>query len=367
MVCETRASAAKSKASPSKTEAKASTTKSKASITKTTVTAKSKASTARALSPSPQPSNLDTFHLFPQLPIELRHTIWDEACCVSRVVDLESWPLTGDGGYGGIGDALFDSFRQVAFVISTGSGHPPILHTSREARLVGLKHYKLDLGTEYRIDKMVGDQGMVHIDIKVDPRIYLNWNYDTMCILQGSQYDYGSTAVATRALVEYFHDRPLFRFAVCIGLVRDLMDELSFMLARQNGTEVIVYNSSGECEKLQLDPVLDCDRNFPIVCPYRQRELRHLYALHFTSGVPLYTRFENKSLGTQSNGTDFGHLNKLIKLLEDKVDKIRTSKPELNDLSPPTFKPMALISAGGMGIPKLERRIAELSKASSKV
>lgn len=55
---------------------------------------------------------------------------------------------------------------------------PSLLHVSREGRSIGLEHYELGFGTNFRHDH----GGGVITEIKAAPRIYINWEHDVMCL-----------------------------------------------------------------------------------------------------------------------------------------------------------------------------------------
>lgn len=311
-----------------------------------------RASTARALLPNGYPSipaPLTSFELFPELPVELRHKIWDEACCVPRIINLKAYPLS-DNGDEGIGDAIFDGFGELPIHIITLKDIPSTLHTTHEARLIALKHYKLDFGYEFKTDKNVYHD-RIQICINIEPRTYVNWSYDVVCIHQDPRYDRESIrSHAVVLLLEYLEAKPLSRIAVNKGLVITLTDQLCRLLATGNGTEVILYEEIEEYRWYQLDPVLDCDRN-------RRADNIHWdnpHALRFISGVLLYHRRTNKPYGT-----DFAAFAEYVDLVTDGVDRIY-EKTELNRLKSPTVKPMIFVQ-----IPiEQESRVAHLVQES---
>lgn len=60
----------------------------------------------------------------------------------------------------------------------THSQLPTILHTSVEAREVGLEHYKLEFGFD-----LVQSLGLMQLHVLVPPQIYVNWDSDTICLM----------------------------------------------------------------------------------------------------------------------------------------------------------------------------------------
>lgn len=90
------------------------------------------------------------FTCFPKLPPELRNRIWKEHCgdYEPRIIDL--W--------------LKESSTKDNLIYCTHSRAPALLHTSREARSVGLQHYDL-----FQDDDDEAPAG---------PRIYVRWDSD---------------------------------------------------------------------------------------------------------------------------------------------------------------------------------------------
>jgi hypothetical protein len=96
-----------------------------------------------------------TFAPFSRLPTELRRAIWKEACNLRKLVDIQPTVLTE------LETQDRTSRMQIAlapadyrngtnkFEYKTMSQAPAILHTSPEAREVGLESYSLEFGTQY--------------------------------------------------------------------------------------------------------------------------------------------------------------------------------------------------------------------------
>ncbi|KAE9374292.1 hypothetical protein N431DRAFT_335360 [Stipitochalara longipes BDJ] len=114
----------------------------------------------------------DVFTLFPKLPPELPNKIWKNACFVSRAVDIWQVPV----GENDFGKACLKAFRNRIWVYKSHSRTPSILHTSMEARSVGLEHYELSFGT-----KITAKIGPTEIDISIPPRIYVHFDCDMIC------------------------------------------------------------------------------------------------------------------------------------------------------------------------------------------
>lgn len=100
------------------------------------------------------------FTLFPNLPPELRNKIWNEHCTQYEPQIIDLW-------------ATKDS-TETKMRYGTHSQAPPILHTSREARSIGLKYYKLLFEEDI--------QGEIFRDIgnPKKPHIYVNWEHDIL-------------------------------------------------------------------------------------------------------------------------------------------------------------------------------------------
>lgn len=115
------------------------------------------------------------FTCFPKLPPELRHKIWHNACSVPRLIDL--WPkLTGPAE---TAQDFFEEFEIPPFILKSHCQRiPPILHTSKEAREVGLQNYELSFGTAFN-QSMHGARFL----ITKDPEIYVNWKYDIIYLI----------------------------------------------------------------------------------------------------------------------------------------------------------------------------------------
>lgn len=101
---------------------------------------------------------------FDKLPVELRLKIWKEVCFIPRNIDVRElyarrWP--GDRVY----PDIFSKYRSYNPI-------PPILHTSHEARMVGLQHYSRSFATQMNLD------GPPRLDVYFPPRIYANFDVD---------------------------------------------------------------------------------------------------------------------------------------------------------------------------------------------
>ncbi|CAG8957635.1 hypothetical protein HYFRA_00010502 [Hymenoscyphus fraxineus] len=110
--------------------------------------------------------------LFPKLPVEIRFQIWDLACQEQRVIGL--WGKYVNPVWAHLESkktqkehALFPGKLQVQRFKP-----PSVLHVSREAREIGLKHYTLAFGTAEGSEYQVNEKG-VH-----EPFIYVNWKVD---------------------------------------------------------------------------------------------------------------------------------------------------------------------------------------------
>lgn len=99
-----------------------------------------------------------TFTCFPNLPTELRLTIWHYASSIPRNIDV--WLLQHSTKY-----------YKKAQGYGTTCRPPPILHANQESRAVGLEHYELSFSTKV----FVRGQGVV-----IPRTIYVNWTSDVI-------------------------------------------------------------------------------------------------------------------------------------------------------------------------------------------
>ena len=109
---------------------------------------------------------LTSFTLFPELPQELRDHIWAFASFLPR--DVPVFTAAVSPNYSDIGSLYLPYYQ-----IISSQPAPPILHASREARLEGLKHYKLIFKVHYTEDDVRHD---------VPPRMYFNTEADRLCV-----------------------------------------------------------------------------------------------------------------------------------------------------------------------------------------
>ncbi|KAK0101104.1 hypothetical protein ONS95_012912 [Cadophora gregata] len=114
----------------------------------------------------------DKSTLFPNMPLELREMIWTQACRVERVVDI--WVKVVGGS---AGKNFFDTIRvRRAVNYKSHAKLPSVLHTSKEARQIGLKHYTMVLGSKY-----TNSYRGTKIEFSTPARIYFNCEYDILC------------------------------------------------------------------------------------------------------------------------------------------------------------------------------------------
>lgn len=132
----------------------------------------------------------ETFTCFPRLPLELRDSIWTHASFGSR--NLDTWmEFLGEMRYNRPSDSS-QSFRY-----ATMSRPPPILHTSREARNVGLRQYHsmfevLFAPPIYKHRRGPHRRGPRRpprnsgVEIRLPPQIYYNDQADPGCMFSNS-------------------------------------------------------------------------------------------------------------------------------------------------------------------------------------
>ncbi|CZR60158.1 uncharacterized protein PAC_10054 [Phialocephala subalpina] len=123
------------------------------------------------------------FTPFPRLPIELRLKVWKYACFKPRLIDLWFVPVADKRD-----SFKFDEFQQPFIYESHCRQAPAVLHTSQEARNVGLQHYSLEFGSKFEgqvIFPMSGFENFLMargtIEVSMPPQIYVNWACDIIC------------------------------------------------------------------------------------------------------------------------------------------------------------------------------------------
>jgi hypothetical protein len=79
----------------------------------------------------PPPTQEEKFHLFPDLPLELRNKIWQLAANEPRIIILDDRQRPPSNRY------------SWSSTVPQQQRHPGILHTSKEARAEGMRHYEL--------------------------------------------------------------------------------------------------------------------------------------------------------------------------------------------------------------------------------
>lgn len=98
------------------------------------------------------------FNFFPKLAPELRNKIWEEHCIQAepRIIDL--W-LTKDS-------------TKKKMKYGSNSRAPAILHTSREARGMGLQYYT------FLFTKEIESEDSEDVETPRQQRLYVNWEHD---------------------------------------------------------------------------------------------------------------------------------------------------------------------------------------------
>jgi hypothetical protein len=98
-------------------------------------------------------------------------------CRQSRNIDI--WTSCPDelDNYARTGlRAVFELPRRLVEFKSHNFKPPSILHTSREAREIGLNNYSLEFGLE-----ILEKQGRAQFRLSIPSRVYVNWKCDTIC------------------------------------------------------------------------------------------------------------------------------------------------------------------------------------------
>lgn len=111
------------------------------------------------------------FTFFPKLPLEIGDIIRAEGCNEERIIDVRAVAISGLENEDFFMRAADDEIPKPFMVKSFTYTIPAILHTSQEARKVGLKHYSLQFGTD--VERKVGP---ATVKISTPTRIYVNWN-----------------------------------------------------------------------------------------------------------------------------------------------------------------------------------------------
>ncbi|KAG4427716.1 hypothetical protein IFR05_016802 [Cadophora sp. M221] len=116
------------------------------------------------------------FTIFPLLSLEMRLLVWEFVCFQPRLVDI--WP-TKSGIELLARLFLEEGFEEPYYNYTHCGTVPSILHTSREARTVGLQYYQLEFGTEAKADNSGASRGT--LSFSTPPRIFVNWECDIVC------------------------------------------------------------------------------------------------------------------------------------------------------------------------------------------
>lgn len=107
-----------------------------------------------------------TFTRFSSLPVEVRYMIWEQVAQVPRNLDIWAEP---------VGEITWIHNRPLSqqWKFLTTRRPPAILHTNRESRIAGLKHYHLEFA--------MGEDRDGCTFLSGEPRIYLNPILDRIC------------------------------------------------------------------------------------------------------------------------------------------------------------------------------------------
>ncbi|PVH79850.1 hypothetical protein DL98DRAFT_572316 [Cadophora sp. DSE1049] len=115
-----------------------------------------------------------TFTCFPKLPFELRTMILTHACLETRIIDIWAMKLRlkDFNGFPSSLDEWPYKWR------SQAERAPALLHTSRETRTVGLKHYSLAFKTSFVLHDEITD---ATTGVVITPaHIWVNWHCDVI-------------------------------------------------------------------------------------------------------------------------------------------------------------------------------------------
>lgn len=197
-----------------------------------------------------------SFTCFPTLPPELRRKIFQEACYITRILDI--WPKihferTRDINVGG-DKVIFDTHARnppaiLRELFSHGSIVPGencgvlltwTIDVCREARDVGLEQYQCFFGTHF---KRVLGGGPLYLSER--PRIYVNWKSDIICPildLPTFEIDVMTQRLLREFVLSFLSRLPLFRIAISTNSIRTFQEKFGHDLAwSRNHKEVIVF------------------------------------------------------------------------------------------------------------------------------
>ncbi|KAE8446605.1 hypothetical protein EG329_011798 [Mollisiaceae sp. DMI_Dod_QoI] len=122
-----------------------------------------------------------TFTRFPSLPPEIRDNIWEEACLLPRVVDLQISLV----GLHRLHVLFREATREIPFRYKSRTPPPAVLHASQASRKIALKHYSLAFGTKF--DGL--DEEDSRLAFTFQPKIYINWRSDIVCPIEPDRED----------------------------------------------------------------------------------------------------------------------------------------------------------------------------------
>ncbi len=147
-----------------------------------------------------------TFTSFPRLPLELRLAIWRFAAfeprnvevCTSNYCNRPSAPTYRDG-----------SPRLLPHFFST-CPIPGLLHANQESREEGLKHFQAEFGN---LVQLGGELWRVDPPtFTFEPRIYVNWKVDRICLMNYSIHQNLLADFLTKA-----EEREVESMAICVA------------------------------------------------------------------------------------------------------------------------------------------------------
>ncbi len=85
---------------------------------------------------------------------------------------------------------------------------PPILHTSKESRSIGIQYYELSLEA-----KTAATIGQVDVEFSIPPRVYVHWECDIICLMPIKNIEEFRLRIHDQFvfLLEYFRKSPKIR------------------------------------------------------------------------------------------------------------------------------------------------------------
>lgn len=201
---------------------------------------------------------LTEFHRFPNLPPELRNSIWEYVCRQPRIVEVRVEILTPGLCVDDIDDMADNTDVPFPYKFYSRNGLPSILHVSREARDVGLKHYYPAFST-----KCIVNSENKYVDSPFSA--YMNWKVDILCPVLPRIIPEPFTAHTTSCitwieictLTSVRHlaiDRNARRHEDCLSLMLGLNETESLIFYHDDDAKPVIHGNSTATNARPYDP-----------------------------------------------------------------------------------------------------------------